>query len=181
MCLDIFLMSLSSEEHQAINHRIKPLTHKLHPLISWDISSKFYWDTIAKGKKTKDLEVLTQFSKKYDWNINLEKLLTQSYQALVLTSPDRIIRWVNPGFSTMTGYSAKYAIHKTPSFLQGKNTSNAGKEKIKAQLKRDIIFSEKIINYRKNKEEYLCEVQIFPIKNRQNQLIHFLALESETI
>lgn len=179
LCLDIYLESVGVEKHESLRHLMKPLDHVPSPLMSWDISGKFYWEAVERGKKRPDIEKLIEFSQKYDWNIDLENLLQKYYQTLVLTDPKQVICWVNKGFKEMTGYPANFAIGKTPGFLQGKNTSPDTKENIRQQLQKGVEVSEKIINYRKNGEEYLCEVKIFPVKNSQGEIIHFLALENE--
>ncbi len=79
----------------------------------------------------------------------------------------------------MTGYTSKFAIGKTPKILQGINTLVETRKKISKQLELNKPFTQTIINYRKNKEEYLCMVSIFPIKNINHEITHFIALEKE--
>ena len=79
----------------------------------------------------------------------------------------------------MTGYPANFAKGKKPNFLQGKNTSASIRKKIKSKVTLENNFSEILANYRKNGEEYLCKIDIYPIKNLDQQVTHFLALEKE--
>jgi PAS domain S-box-containing protein len=79
----------------------------------------------------------------------------------------------------MTGYKMHEAVGRKPNFLQGKNTDEATRMRFRESLMMGKEFSLNITNYRKNGEEYLCKVQIFPLRNTQNQIIHFLALEQE--
>lgn len=177
--LDMYLASLDSIECHRIKNQIKSFPINFYPLMSWDIAVTVYWDLLENGRKTNDLRKLTMFAQEYNWSVDLPIILASSYQALVLTNVDQVICWVSPGFKAMTGYPANFAIGKTAGFLQGKNTSSVVKEDIKTQLNAGKTFTGSIINCRRNQEEYLCQLSIFPIQNEQNIITHFLALEQE--
>ena len=151
------------------------------PLLCWDIYSMFL---LRKGKdlqKENDLELLQSFHRKHQWNTDLKALLENSYEALILTDARQNIQWVNKGFTKMTGYSAHYTIGKTTVFLQGANTSPETRKRIREKLMERVTFTETVVNYRKNREEYLCEVTITPLLNSKNELTHFIALENEVV
>ena len=93
----------------------------------------------------------------------------------MLTNASKKILWVNNGFTEMTGYSKPQTINRNPSFLQGENTSEEVKKRIREKIQNEEPFIEEIINYRKNGSEYNCEVRIFPLSG--NSSMHFLALE----
>lgn len=170
MGLDIFLSSLTDSQYDAIKHKIK--AHPVFPSMSWGV----FGDPL-KRQPGQDVIQLAEFAKRYHWKIDADILLKGHYEALVITNLDQEILWVNEGFKNMTGYDSDYAIGRSPRFLQGKNTSEETRERIKSQLLEKIPFTEVIVNYRKNKEEYRCEVRIIPIHNRQNEVTHFIALE----
>jgi PAS domain S-box-containing protein len=177
--LDMYLASLDSIECHRSKEQIKSFPMNFHPLMSWDIAGTAYWDLLENGRKTNDLRKLTVFAQEYNWSVDLPIILASSYQALVLTNVDQVICWVSPGFKAMTGYPANFAIGKTTGFLQGKNKSSVVEEGIKTQLNAGKTFTGSIINYRRNQEEYLCQLSIFPIQNKQNIITHFLTLEQE--
>jgi len=180
MCLDIYLMY---EGKLAIKDTLKDSTEypkfSPHPLMSWDISGKAPCSVIDFWNIKEDMVNLDHFSKKFNWNIDVQKLLSLQYQALILTDSRQQISWVNEGFTEMTGYPAHEAIGKTPRFLQGKNTSPSAKEGISKALQKSRPFTKKVLNYRKNHEEYTCQLTIFPLLNKTNEITHFLALEVE--
>ncbi|WKN41897.1 PAS domain-containing protein [Tunicatimonas pelagia] len=126
-----------------------------------------------------DWKMLGQFQRTYRWNVDLASLLDQSYEALVLTDPQQSIQWVSEGFITMTGYSPQSVIHRKPRILQGKATSNESKTRIRTKLKVAEPFQEVIVNYRRSGEPYRCHLSIFPMKDSDGALQHFLALEKE--
>jgi PAS domain S-box-containing protein len=176
MCLDIFLMGLSTQEYLNLQSKIVPHQNENFILLSYDVSSIGLSN--LKERAT-DKTTLEKLAKKFAWQIDFTTVFSNDFQALVLTDTARHILWVNKGFELMTGYKMHEAVGRKPNFLQGKNTDEATRMRFRESLMMGKEFSLNITNYRKNGEEYLCKVQIFPLRNTQNQIIHFLALEQE--
>ena len=151
------------------------------PLLCWDIFSTRIHDIARKHSRVHDLAVLRDYQEQFGWNISLETLLNPRYDALVLTDTDQVILWVNQGFQDMTGYSKADALGRKPSFLQGKNTSSRTKNSFSQKLANNTSFTEIVLNYRKDNEEYLCEITVLPIQNHDNDTTHLLALEKEIL
>ncbi len=151
------------------------------PLYCWDVVALQLCEMVSRSAKQKDWNILRNLQAKFDWNISLQAILTQPYDALILTNRSQEILWVNQGFSVMTGYPANFAIGKNPRFLQGDNTTTESKKRIKEKLGLKSIILEDVVNYRKNGEEYICQVQIYPIENRKKTDTYFLALEKEIV
>lgn len=148
-----------------------------HPLLCWDIASMGIYKLLHDPKNI-DLFYLKQLAKKNDWMIDITKLIEDNdYEALIVTNEQQTILWANEGFSSMTGYNASFAKKKKPSFLQGKDTSQIVKKRIKEQLAEHIIVDETILNYRKSGKSYECKLHIWPICNNKNDYTHYIALE----
>ena len=74
------------------------------------------------SKILNDIEQVKSFAKKSKWKNKIDGIFqNQDFEALVITDINQKILWVNNGFTEMTGYSKKFAINKTPNFLQGEN------------------------------------------------------------
>ncbi|PKJ10001.1 PAS domain-containing protein, partial [Escherichia coli] len=82
-------------------------------------------------------------------------------------------------FERMTGYASEFARGKKPNFLQGKNTEKDVRSNVRMALGKRQFVETVITDYRKNGEEYLCKVKIYPMFNKANELVNFLALENE--
>lgn len=162
-----------------MNNKITDKAELIPPLHCWDIVSTYLDEITNKGKRESELAVLEKYKKRYHWEIDLEKVLDASYEALVLTDSGISIQWVSDGFTGMTGYPKKEALGKSPKMLQGKNTTEASRQSVRKKLDGQEVFTEDIVNYRKTGEEYICKVEIHPIFNKDNELIHYLALEQE--
>lgn len=129
-----------------------------------------------------DFDAIIRFHKKQDWKFDTSRLsnfLRNPLHTIVLTDVNQSIQWVNKGFRTMTGYEPKEVIHKRPSFLQGASTDFVQRDEIRKCLIARETFTGNIVNYRKNGDSYLCNVQIEPIFNRKAQLSNFIAFEFE--
>ncbi len=147
-----------------------------NPLMSWDISKPLY---TVLSKRSADLQMLKSISVLNNWDVDFVQELSISYQTLVLTDLDQNILWVNGGFQAMTGYAPEYAIGKKPAFLQGPNTSEIVKGRIRETLSTGGRISETITNYKKNGTEYECLITIIPLLDSKQNITHYLALERE--
>ncbi len=179
MSLDIYLESLSKKEYNATTRQLAERNHTTSPLLSWEYFMESYTNTIHQIKLSKQLSALKSFALTHKWQDDFGALLAEKFDGLVLTNSELTIEWVDQGFSQMTGYSAKFAIGKTARFLQGKNTSETTRKRIRRHIQSGKPFRESIINYRKNQQEYRCELNVFPLRNAQGEVSHFLALETE--
>lgn len=151
----------------------------ISPLQSFDVHLQNYQNLIRDLRKKKDVEHVLQIVNDCLTTSSLSHFLSDEYDALVLTNTSQNILWVSEGFTHMTGYSKKYALGKTPVFLQGKETSVEVRNQIREELKSKHSFTGNILNYRKNGEKYLCNITILPIYNKKENLKYFLALEKE--
>jgi PAS domain S-box-containing protein len=169
-------MGLSTQEY--LNLQSKIVHHKNENLIL------LYYDIYAMvlsnlKERATDKTTLEKLAKKFAWQVDFTTIFSNNFEALVLTDTERKIVWVNKGFETMTGYKTHEAVGRKPNFLQGEKTDEATIMRFRENLAMGKEFSLNITNYRKSGEEYLCKVQIFPLRNNQNKIIHFLALEQE--
>jgi|GEM_PF-182809 len=179
LCLDLFLATANAQTLAQMAPYLKANPGGRHPLLSADVIQFATERTRCVQAKQSDLQTLSALRQEHSWQIDLDALLQPSYDALVLTTPDRIIRWANAGFEAMTGYSPGYMTGKTALLLQGEQTNPQVRKKISRQLQAAVPFTETIVNYRRNQEAYDCEIQIIPLFNAERLLTHFLALETE--
>ena len=115
-----------------------------------------------------------------EWRNEIDDIFeNQDFEALIITDINQKILWVNNGFTEMTGYSKKFAINKTPNFLQGENTQRTTKKRIRTKLGLLEPFTEVITNYRKDNTPYKCEVKIIPLY--KEKVTHFLAIEKKVV
>lgn len=125
---------------------------------------------------------IQQLAKDLQWS-NLPELLDPLHNpetAIIITDTLENIRWVNKGFSRMTGYSSAEALGRKPNFLQGKDTQPKDIREVRQQLIRMKPYEGVILNYRKSGEPYYCHISVAPLFNQQQELVNFLAVEKES-
>jgi len=96
-----------------------------------------------------------------------------------LSHPGPTILYVNGAFERMTGYSRAEMVGRTPRLLQGEKTSLATRRTLARALRQGKRMKVALINYRKSGEPYRCEVEVFPILDRDGVLVNAVALERE--
>lgn len=146
---------------------------------TWDVISS----EMSQRKKYQadkyDFLFLEKMQRQFRWRQLPYELLTCNFDALVITDKQQIIHWVSRGFEKMTGYMPDEAIGRRPKFLQGPNTCQKTKQKIRKALEKDIKVKGAVLNYRKSGNPYLCAIEIFPMMNHNKEISHYMAIERE--
>ncbi|ADB40516.1 putative PAS/PAC sensor protein [Spirosoma linguale DSM 74] len=120
-------------------------------------------------------------AKKQDWLLTApirHDLLSDEW-AIVVTDAEQIIQYVNPLFEKMTGYTNTEALGRRPNFLQGEGTSLLARQRMRKAIEKKRTVSELLLNYRKDRTAYWCNVVIRPITNHQKEIVNFIAFEKE--
>ena len=104
--------------------------------------------------------------------------------AVLVTSPELgppgpVIEYVNPAFTTMTGYAADEAVGRSPRFLQGPRTDRAATDRLRAELAAGGPATGEAINYRKDGSEYVVEWLITAVHDEQGRVRHWVAAQRD--
>ncbi len=106
-----------------------------------------------------------------------------SYSLVITTAdiepPGPHIVYVTPAFCRMTGFAPNEIIGKTPRILQGPNTDRAVLARLLKHLKRQAPFTCELINYRKDRSEYLVELTIDPVHDVDGRITHWVAVQQD--
>lgn len=99
--------------------------------------------------------------------------------AVVITSTDGLIVWVNQAFTQLTGYDLEEIIGKKPSILKsGRHTDQFYKEMWDTICSGQIWRGE-IINRRKDGSLYVEDMTITPVFDETHRITHFVAIKSD--
>ena len=109
----------------------------------------------------------------------LNVAMDSNFSSIMLTSASEgyQIKYVNPAFTELTGYTPEEVIGKDPSLLQGPKTDRSLLTQLREKLNSGDIFHGKTINYRKDGSEFMMEWKIYPIKNADQQTTFFMAVQ----
>ncbi len=99
--------------------------------------------------------------------------------AVIADETGRIV-WVNQSFEVMTGHAKGEVIGKKPKeFLQGPDSNPEAIERMSVALKKKEHVQVDIINYRKNGDAFLVDLQISPIKDSNGNHNGFIAIQRD--
>lgn len=96
--------------------------------------------------------------------------IEQSPVSVVIAGVDAYIRYVNPQFTEVTGYSPTEVIGQNPRILSSGLTSPAVYQAMWSALSKGISWSGEFINRRKNGEIYWEQAYISPVYNKAGQM-----------
>ena len=139
-----------------------------------------------KSRLTESLERLTNALRDLQVAEEAIRLLLsavqQSRDSIVITTalldhPGPEIVYVNPAFTEMTGYGTEEVLGKTPRLLQGANTDKKLLNDLRWHLREGQPFHGEAINYHKDGTEFFVEWNITPIRNVNNTITHYVAIQ----
>jgi PAS domain S-box-containing protein len=105
--------------------------------------------------------------------------LESAATGVLITDINGVILWVNPAFTTITGFSAQEAIGKNPRIL------NSGTHDLQffTQLWKTIlagqIWQHETFNRRKDGRIYVEEQTIAPVRDASGQISHFISTKQD--
>ena len=150
------------------------------PLQAWDVLSLSISELVKRSVEESSYLLSLGDSKEWDMSVELlEAIKDNVKKAIVLTDASQSIVWVNNNFINLTGYQSSELLGRNPRFLQGKKQNQAAAHNIKKDLSKAKPTSQNVLNYRKSGDAYLCCVKIYPLFNKQQELVNYIAFENE--
>lgn len=113
------------------------------------------------------------------WNIKKDylKQSQKENRELIITDINFKIVFASKTIYRMNGYQSKEIIGKSPAVFQGEATSDETKQRIKTAITHLNPFKEVILNYNKNGETYWCEIEAYPMFDKNGNFQNYIALE----
>ena len=109
----------------------------------------------------------------------LSRAVEQNPASIVITDTAGNIEYVNPKFTTLTGYSFDEVLGKNPRILKSDSTSPDEYAGMWKTLLEGGEWRGEFKNKKKNGEEYFEIALISPIKDDYGQVTHFLAVKED--
>jgi len=133
------------------------------------------------GKKS-ILVVLIDITERKKAEEELHKLsrsVRQSPNIVVITNKDGNIEYVNPKFTEVTGYSHDEVIGKNPRILKSGYSKNEYYSELWKNISSGKEWRGEFQNIKKNGELYWESAYISAIRNRENEITHFVAVKED--
>lgn len=125
------------------------------------------------------LSDISEYKKAIEQLQQLFVSVEQSPTAIVITDIDGNIEYVNPTFSTLTGYSADEVLGHNPRILKSKEHDDSLYAGMWQTIASGKIWQGEIINKRKSGELYWENQLISPVTNEQGTITHYIAIKED--
>ncbi len=112
--------------------------------------------------------------------INLQSaVLEATANTIVITNTRGDIVWVNTAFSKLTGYDTDEVIYKNLRILKSGFHEKQFYTSIWETILSGRVWHGELINKRKDNTFYYEEQTITPVRNRQNEISHFISVKQD--
>lgn len=105
--------------------------------------------------------------------------LEAAANGIVITGREGTIRWVNPAFTRLTGYTAEEAIGQNPRFLKSGQQEVALYQKLWETILSGQVWQGELVNRRKDGSLYTEEQTITPVRDARGEISHFVAIKQD--
>jgi diguanylate cyclase (GGDEF)-like protein/PAS domain S-box-containing protein len=105
----------------------------------------------------------------------LSSAVEQTADAIVITNREGIIEYVNPAFERTTGYARGEVIGRTPNLLKSGKQGAAFYQVMWQTILRGEVFSDVVINRRKDGTLFYEEKTITPLKDANGAITQFIS------
>ncbi len=100
--------------------------------------------------------------------------------AVVITDVSGKIKWVNDGFTRISGYTLDEVLGRSPgSFLQPDGAHGPVRKLMSERVKAGQGFDTEILNYSKSGKPYLIHIECQPLLDARGEHIGFMAIERD--
>ena len=106
--------------------------------------------------------------------------LTAAANAILIANRDGTIVWVNPAFTTMTGYTFAEAVGKNSrDLVKSGQQERAVYEEMWATILAGRVWHGQLVNRRKDGSLYPEEQTITPVRDANGEITHFIAIKQD--
>jgi diguanylate cyclase (GGDEF)-like protein/PAS domain S-box-containing protein len=131
-------------------------------------------------KKCADVVMLRKKVEQQDEHImELYLAVEHGPDIVIITDPAGNIEYVNPKFTSITGYSRDEAIGKTLAILKSDEIDSESYTKFWNSVRSGNGWQGRTVNRKKDGECYWASVSIFPVKHEKGQTGHFVCIQED--
>jgi PAS domain S-box-containing protein len=105
--------------------------------------------------------------------------LNAAANGIMITDRDGTIKWVNPAFTRLTGYTLDEAVGQNPRFLRSDEHNEAHYWDLWETILAGRVWRGDMINRRKDGNTYIEEMTVTPVPDEQGEIRHFIAIKQD--
>lgn len=176
-CLDVYVSHFDRREPFSMEYRLRKANGEYGWLLDmgnprFDSAGNFLGFIGFCYDVTEQKQVQDQLMK-------LSQAVEQSPASVVLTSINGTIEYVNPKFSSVTGYTRDEVLGKNPRILKSGHQSKEFYKELWDTISSGKEWMGEFHNRKKNGELYWELARISPIKNEEGVIINYLATKED--
>ncbi len=111
--------------------------------------------------------------------LRLSTAIEQAAEVIVVTDKDGTIQYVNPAFTTITGYSEDESVGQNPKVLQSGRHPDSFYKQLWSTILRGEVWRGYFVNKKKDGSLYDEEATISPVKNKLGEITNFVAVKRD--
>ena len=115
----------------------------------------------------------------------LRRAIENAQDAIIITKSSPIdepgpeIIYVNTAFELISGYNREDVLGRSPRLLQGKNTEPEAIKRFRSAIEEGSHSTIRITNYTKNGDEFIADIYLSPVHNKDMEVTHFIAVQRD--
>jgi len=109
----------------------------------------------------------------------LSSAVEQSADAVCMLDVEGVIRYINPRFSELTGYTEAELVGRSPRILCFDSEEAAKFDKVLADLRQGRKWRGELIKRKKNGEQFWCMDTISPIRDQNGTVIQYVSTSED--
>ncbi len=105
--------------------------------------------------------------------------LNSAYNGIIIADLSGNIVWCNESIEKLSGYKKEEIIGNNPRLFQSGKQDEKFYQDLWQIIKNGKVWRSEIINRRKNGKEYYEEMSITPVKSKEGEITHFVAIKED--
>ena len=105
--------------------------------------------------------------------------LESAANAILIADRAGNVIWVNPGFTRLTGYSAREILGQNPRLLKSGKQDQAFYQNLWETILAGRVWHAEMVNRRKDASLYTEENTITPVRDERGEITHFIAVKQD--
>lgn len=144
--------------------------------LNWEVAQR---ESMIEARTTELREANHQLSENRAHLMKLSSAVEASPNGIMITDRQGVIEYVNPRSEQISGYSLQESVGKTPRLFKSAFTTKGACKSMWRTIIEGAEWVGELENKRKNGEAYWARVYVAPIKNHQQEITHFVAIQED--
>ena len=128
---------------------------------------------------TENLEVEDKLAASNDQLLKFRNAIMQMNESVIITDQSGRIEFVNPAFSTITGYSEDEVVGKDPSVLKSSAQDPKYYDELWQTISQGEVWQGELIDRKKDGSFYPAEMTISPLFRDDGSISHYIAVQQD--